>query len=197
MNDQLPPELLDQIASQDLATHRAMLNIPEFARSTLGANNQERIQREFTEQRVEDDLFGTTTTYTLNGLNHRLDGPAVVYRFFDGTKREKWYRHGVLHKDDGPAVVHCTREGDRTETWHRHGVLHRENGPAISNPSSGTEVWYTEGVLHRHDGPALILPQRRYRAWYVNGVLQREERLARLSFTPEQLVTFGLMFSYL
>ena len=41
-----------------------------------------------------------TTTWRLNGLRHREDGPAVEYA--NGEKH--WYLNGRRHREDGPAV---------------------------------------------------------------------------------------------
>lgn len=46
------------------------------------------------------DYLGTTYRY-VEGLKHRLDGPAVV---LPGGS-EHWYRYGKLHRTDGPAIT--------------------------------------------------------------------------------------------
>ena len=48
-----------------------------------------------------------TVTYMLNGLYHRLDGPAIEAT--DGTK--KWYVDGCYHRLDGPAIEYA--DGDK------------------------------------------------------------------------------------
>ena len=42
-----------------------------------------------------------TIRYHLNGVRHRIGGPAVIWA--DGT--EFWYYHGGQHREDGPAVI--------------------------------------------------------------------------------------------
>ncbi len=41
-----------------------------------------------------------TIRYTLNGVPHREDGPAIIYS--DGYK--SWWLNGILHREDGPAI---------------------------------------------------------------------------------------------
>ncbi len=45
-------------------------------------------------------LKNGTTEYYLNGLLHRLDGPAIEYS--NGAK--EWYLNGKRHRVDGPAI---------------------------------------------------------------------------------------------
>lgn len=45
----------------------------------------------------------------LNGLPHRIGGPAIEFGDF-----RVWYRHGLLHREDGPAIIYPN--GDR-EFW--------------------------------------------------------------------------------
>lgn len=47
-------------------------------------------------------IFGNEYWY-IEGLLHREDGPAVVYK--SGVKY--WYRHGEKHREDGPCEEHC------------------------------------------------------------------------------------------
>tara|TARA_R110000868_G_scaffold75946_3_gene218791 strand:+ start:11692 stop:12021 length:330 start_codon:yes stop_codon:yes gene_type:complete len=71
--------------------------------------------------------------WTLNGLFHREDGPAIER--FNGTKL--WYLHGNLHREDGPACEYS----DGSKAWYLNGLCHREDGPAVEC-SNGDKYWY-------------------------------------------------------
>lgn len=73
--------------------------------------------------------------YRLDGVLHRLDGPAVLC-----TVGNYWYKFGSLHRDDGPACEFVY--GDKQ--WYQHGRLHREDGPAVEY-ADGAKAWYFEG----------------------------------------------------
>lgn len=64
-----------------------------------------------------DEVFATATetTYYLQGLRHREDGPAYISAQGD----EQWYLNGIRHRADGPAII--TRNG--AEVWYRGGQL--------------------------------------------------------------------------
>jgi len=47
--------------------------------------------------------------YTLYGLCHREDGPAIIEA--DGS--QSWYLNGKLHREDGPAII----EADGSQEW--------------------------------------------------------------------------------
>jgi hypothetical protein len=94
------------------------------------------------------------TEYYVNGVLHREDGPAAIWRASDC---ERYYINGKLHRDNGPAVIF--RCG--IKKYYKHGKLHREDGPAAIY-SSG-EQYYRDDKLHRDDGPAAI---------YANGTEQ-------------------------
>jgi len=81
------------------------------------------------------DEYGTERWF-LNGLLHRLDGPAVSWS--DGEQR--WYQDGQQHRLDGPAAI----SADGAEAWYLNGLLHREDGPAAIY-SDGTRYWYLDG----------------------------------------------------
>src|ERR1700691_543947 len=40
--------------------------------------------------------------YYLNGLHHRVDGPAVIYT----NGLIVYYLNGILHREDGPAIIY-------------------------------------------------------------------------------------------
>lgn len=50
----------------------------------------------------------------LNGVRHRVDGPALLAR--DGT--ESWWMNGVLHRDGLPAVARV----DGSREWWSYGA---------------------------------------------------------------------------
>lgn len=60
--------------------------------------------------------------HVVNGLLHRVDGPAIIYT--NGT--QVWYHNGEIHREDGPAITW----GD-TKVYANHGYLHNINGPTV------------------------------------------------------------------
>ena len=88
--------------------------------------------------KIEIDVFGHKR-YTLNGLIHRVDGPAIEYT--DGTKH--WYRHGKRHRENGPAVELASGE----KYWYFDHKLHRIHGPAVVHPNGHVE-WWINGILY-------------------------------------------------
>ena len=91
----------------------------------------------------------------------RIDGPAYIETFPDGSRDEHYFRGGLGHREDGPARVLTDATGVVIlEQYEREGRLHREDGPALIRTSETTgarnESYYREGKLHREDGPAFI-----------------------------------------
>jgi hypothetical protein len=105
----------------------------EFKMNVLKINNGNDIPRKYTG--ITESPFGDKYWY-LNGLCHRLDGPAIEY--FNGDKC--WYFEGKLHRVDGPAVEYP----NGYKAWWVNGKLHREDGPAIEYPN-GDKQWYLNG----------------------------------------------------
>jgi hypothetical protein len=77
-----------------------------------------------------------TQQWTLNGLWHRTNGPAIIQRGY-----QAWYMHGRRHRTDGPAMIFS----DGNQSWWWHGKLHRTDGPAVINPE-GVNEWWINGV---------------------------------------------------
>lgn len=127
------------------------------------------------------------TRYFLNGVAHRVDGPAVIKA--DGTKEwwqygnyyrennqpvversngeQEWREYSELHREDGPAVININTG---VKQYYQNGLLHRVGGPAIENPNRGVAHYYQNGVPHRINGPAKTYADNR-QEWYQNGVL--------------------------
>jgi len=74
--------------------------------------------------------------WTLNGLLHREDGPAIECA--DGCK--EWRLNGKRHRIDGPAVIYA----DGSKTWYLDGKRHRIDGPAVEY-LDGDKMWYLNG----------------------------------------------------
>jgi len=72
----------------------------------------------------------------LNGEQHRIDGPAVIYP--DGL--QYWYLNGEQHRTDGPATIRA----NGTQLWYLNGQLHRTDGPAVIY-ADGTQLWWLDG----------------------------------------------------
>jgi len=72
----------------------------------------------------------------LNGLLHRVDGPAIECT--DGYKY--WYLNGKRHREDGPAIE-CA---NGNKFWYLNGKLHRIDGPAVEY-TDGDKYWFLNG----------------------------------------------------
>jgi len=57
---------------------------------------------------------GGTKHWYLDGMLHRVDGPALVYPNGD----EYWYLHTGLHREDGPAIEFS----DGAKRWYLDGI---------------------------------------------------------------------------
>ena len=117
----------------------------------------------------------------LNGLLHRIDGPAIEWvsgtmewyqhgarHRLDGPARvtfvtEEWYQHGARHRLDGPAYISKT-----ATVWYKHNKLHNPNGPA-KTWKDGSEEWYQNNKLHNPNGPAVTYPRTSEKFWYTHG----------------------------
>ncbi len=106
--------------------------------------------------------FDDRTECYLNGILHRNDGPACVWR--NGTK--EWFFHGLRHRIDGPAWEYCNGQKE----WYLNGLRHRADGPALEYPD-GIKLWFLNGVRHRETGPAIELYSTK--EWYIHGLLHR------------------------
>jgi hypothetical protein len=90
---------------------------------------------------LEIDQYGTKR-WTLNGLFHREDGPAVEHS--DGTKY--WCLNGLYHRKDGPAVENIYGY----KAWWLNGERHRIDGPAVEY-TDGTKAWIICGLNYSQD----------------------------------------------
>jgi hypothetical protein len=84
-----------------------------------------------------------------------------------------------LHHDRAPAVKTLHDDGSREERYYRHGELHRDGGPALIAFDAGGRVtkqeYFRGGKLHRErdEGPAMIgyLPDGSLMlGWFENGM---------------------------
>lgn len=112
-------------------------------------------RKTITEEGVEE--------YRLNGVLHRINGPARVWPNGDG----EYYQNGRLHRADGPAIIRHGRQ-----MWMVNGILHREDGPAIDHGDGGYE-YYQNHVRHRVDGPAVVRANGIQEFW-INGELIKQ-----------------------
>ena len=86
-----------------------------------------------------------TREWRLNGVLHRLDGPAIEWAHGD---REFWVG-GKRHRTDGPAAERASYR-----VWLVNDEPHRLDGPAVEYANGSREFWMN-GNLHRLDGPAI------------------------------------------
>ena len=87
------------------------------------------------------DKEKTTKEYerwTLNGENHREDGPACIGYNEDGSVWcEIYYINNKHHREDGPAWIEYCKDGSISYLEYcLNGEKHRKDGPAI--------IWYNE-----------------------------------------------------
>ena len=106
-----------------------------FINKTVQVNEE---QRNYDIKFIEENK---TSYYKLiDGVHklHRLDGPAVEYKY--GSKF--WYQNGQRHCLDGPAIEHASGHKE----WFQNGKLHRLDGPAVEC-ITGDKYWYQNGQL--------------------------------------------------
>ena len=120
-----------------------------------------------TDKKIIIDSF-ETKRYYLNGILHRLDGPAVEHS--DGSKY--YYLNGILHRADGPAI----ESANGSKHYYLDGKRHRVDGPAAEFPN-GSKHYYLDDKRHRVDGPAEIEMENgkvvKIAKW-INGILINE-----------------------
>ena len=109
---------------------------------------------------MEED-FPDAEEYRVNGVLHRLDGPAVIW----SNGMQEWWQNGMRHRTDGPAIIFASGE----EQWYQNDKRHRIDGPAIKYIDS--EAWYKNDKLHRLDGPAVyrINNIKGTQKYFING----------------------------
>ncbi len=81
-----------------------------------------------------------TKRWRLNGVLHRVDGPAV--EFEHGEKH--WYLNGQIHRTDGPAVIWFNGE---SFYWYLHGErLSFSEWKTRRYPHSHVYINYLKGI---------------------------------------------------
>lgn len=87
----------------------------------------------------------------IDGIHHRIDGPAVIRWNEHGIKiNEEYWRNGLLHREGGPATLKWDKKGRiLLEEYWNNGRRHNLNGPAIirtwSNGKKCRNVFYING----------------------------------------------------
>jgi len=137
--DNLPVELLHEIAGHDIGAYRSLLCIPLFGRS-LTKNVVTKYWGDFGYSMVIDE---TGTKYFLNNDFHRIGGPAII----DAVGNKEWCRFGVLDRPDGPAIEWVN--GDKE--WYRKGKRDRK-GEAASIIGKH-KSWWEDGKLIKIERP--------------------------------------------
>ncbi len=133
--------------------------------------------------RLQIDKRDQAIFYSMEGKEHREDGPAIIRKngdkewfingkhhrdndlpaIEDATGYKAWYMNGKRHRLNDPAIIY---QYERKE-WFLNGKLHRLNGPAIEYRNCGGE-WWLHGKRHRLDGPAIDWHDSP-KKWYLNG----------------------------
>lgn len=154
---ELPIEILSLILTQDLKTFTSALKVPWLGTQACC----EWVQREAKAKFVSIRIGEHYTHYRLDGLYHRIDGPAII----EPGVWEMWCRFGLAHRKDGPAIIHSSGGLE----WCIKGERHREDGPAAI--FSYKKEWWINGNYHRIGGPAYEGCD--LKAWFENGKLHR------------------------
>jgi hypothetical protein len=98
------------------------------------------------------------TTYKINGVYHRIDDPAVIISYPDGSKTEIYYHYGKIHRIDAPAYISTYPLGYlKYYRYYYNGRLHRLDGPAdiMINFKNGTkfeEYWINDHQVDPRTG---------------------------------------------
>ena len=120
---------------------------------------------------VDNDELGYRKEWRLNGVLHRVDGPAIE-RPFKNTK--EWYQNGELHRVDGPAMEYIDDDCGFTKVWFQNDKLHRVGGPSVER-SKGFDEWHQNGRHHRLDGPAVDFKDGTG-IYYIHGKKYRDKK---------------------
>jgi len=164
----------------------------------------------YTYTTVNGVRFLTLEVWYLNGILHRIDGPALrEWQVVDGYGHEdvvliyeEWYLNGQRHRIDGPAFrqwkvvdghVVLTRE-----VWGLNGQLHRTDGPAWRQWQVGDgnsvltlEDWYLKGTsIHPR---ILRQPVRTIERWWLFQHSRRKQAIESLLWDNGMTVFPGLM----
>lgn len=131
--------------------------------------------------------------YCLNGVPHRVDGPAWRKWTRDGRLVEQiWSLAGEEHREGGPATVLWYTTGQAKKAcYFQRGLRHRLDGPAeIWFDKTGSvvrEEWFVEGRAHRVDGPAKFRIENHVHLteYWLNGKQHRLDGPAEIRFYPE------------
>ncbi len=149
--DSLPNELLHIIAQTDMATYYALIRTyPRFARLITNGIRFDYAELFGIDYHVihDDTNHIYQSRWTLNGVLHRADGPAIISR----KGRMEYRVHGKLHRTDGPALIRPPRKEKYFYQLDRY--LHASTDPKYQ--SDRDLEYYYDGKLHRADGPAVI-----------------------------------------
>lgn len=134
-------------------------------------------------------------TWTKDGVVHRVDAPAVIYRSIETDRiiQEEWYHHGLLHRiGDKPARIYQNQSINILE-WFEDGAAHRIGKPAIYETNARGEIsreeWFVYGDQHRENYPALIIRDTEteiihFEAWYESNELHRVGGAAQIERDP-------------
>jgi hypothetical protein len=185
----LPLEILHVIAACHVESYRALLAIPVFARSVVTTHHSKVI--DYMIHFGYSVKIGNYAIYWhLNGLSHRINGPAIEWingdrdwcvngerhringpaiEWINGNK--EWWWFGKRHRVDGPAIIYA----NGNKEWWQNGKLHRPARPGEPvEPAvvytDGLKEWWQNGKKHRDNGPAVVYSNG-YKQWWQNGVL--------------------------
>ncbi len=195
----MPDDILHLIAGESMATYHGLVcAMPRFARLITNGVRFDYAEKFGIDCHVSPDSgCPPRIVWTLNGVPHRADGPAIVgpqesYCYMirglehrtDGPSMvrdapgfiEQYCIRDEFHREDGPARIWKNSAGGQTMYYYINNKLHREGAPAIIY--SDYRVYFINNKLHREDGPAYE-GDNGYYEYRVNGELHREDGPAR------------------
>ena len=98
-------------------------------------------------QKLLRNGYTSTNPYIIFGKWHREDGPALLSIWNENYKKE-WYINGLLHRVDGPAYEFKSVDGMSMNEWSINGKLHRLDGPAIERWNDFTGWVFRKWFIH-------------------------------------------------
>jgi hypothetical protein len=133
--------------------------------SYIDINKGKNIIKNINVHEIDCEITKDAIIYTVNGLYHRNDGPAIICKngliFF--------YRDGILYRNDGPAKIYLKNIENNHITdierliaspstsmkWYCDDKLHIINREAIIC-ENGLREWWEYDKRYRYCGPAII-----------------------------------------
>jgi antitoxin component YwqK of YwqJK toxin-antitoxin module len=135
-------------------------------------------------------------TYYLNGLKHRIGGPAyIVYHSNGNIKILKWYENDKTHNVDDAAFVSFYENGKvHVKKWYLNDLQHRDDNdkPAWIHFNEDGSIlylrWFYNDHQHRVGKPAVVYYKNKNVSsvrWVINSKSHREEGPAEIYYNDD------------